>query len=64
MRNRFGCKSQWMLMLVFVGTGTIFSLTATGQMQEQAIQNTDQNASAHSGPQGGSVDCRHFRASL
>lgn len=41
-------------MLVFVGTGTIFSLTATGQMQEQAIQNTDQNASAHSGPQGGS----------
>ena len=58
MRKWFGWQSLG--ILVFVGAGAILSLTATGQVQEQAIQNTDQNASAQSSPQGGSSTAGTF----
>jgi hypothetical protein len=56
MGNRLGWKSLWMLVIV----GAILSLNAIGQVQEQAIQGTDQNAGAQSTPQGGSATAGIF----
>ncbi len=52
MRNKFAWKLVRILILVW--PGAILSLTATGQVQEQTIQNTDQNANTKSEPKGGS----------